>query len=187
MRRIAFVSVTIVVSTLAALLIWLASDTPPHLIDQCVSDGKPLQTAPIAIVAVINFDTLVQRHVLKQRRTYDGKVVVVSGCFRTGLETATLQPCGVSVSPDDALWVEDVRMLDDMERIIPGLRRDRRTGTEPLGPAEAEAYRRLMSGDWPKPTPVTLRGEFQSSDTPRFGHLNAFKHRLVLYKVVELR
>ena len=80
-----------------------------------------------------------------------------------------------------------MRILDDEQRIIPGLRKDRRTDTEPLTPKEAEAYHRLMNGDWPKLTPVTLRGEFQSSDAPRFGHLNGYTYRLVLYKVVAFR
>jgi hypothetical protein len=98
-----------------------------------------------------------------------------------------LQPCDVPVAGEDSVWIEDVRILDDMERIIPGLRRDRATRTESLSRQEAEAYRRLMTGDWPKLTPVTLRGEFQSSDVPTYGHLNGFKYRLVLYKVVAFR
>ena len=43
-----------------------------------------------------------------------------------------------------------------------------------------------MSQKWQHSAPVTVRGEFQSSENPRFGHLNGYKYRLIVYRVVSL-
>lgn len=126
----------------------------------------PFAAAFIMLPAGCRQTRLSVHRIITERQVHDGKVVVVSGCFRTGRETASLQP---------------------MERVIPGLGHGRSTRTETLSPKEAEDYRRLMSGNWPKPMPVTLRGEFQSSDVPRFGHLNGFRYQLILYKVISFR
>jgi hypothetical protein len=123
---------------------------------------------------------------LQQQNQYNGKIVIVTGCFRTGMETTTLQPCGDPISATTSIWIDDVRRLIGLERVIPSMRQERRTSPEKLDSDEAEKYQRLMSRDWPKLTPVILRGEFQSSEVAKFGHLSAFKCRLILHKVIAL-
>jgi len=69
--------------------------------------------------------------------------------------------------------------------VLPQTKKDRGTPTENMTAKERALYRRL----WMyrnRLVPVVVRGEFQASSTARFGHLGAFKYRIILYKVLEI-
>jgi hypothetical protein len=120
---------------------------------------------------------------LATAESHNRTVVTVRGCVTTGPESMVLQSCDVPDWPN-RIWVDDIRSIEDLERAVPSMKKERATQGETLTGAEYESYKRLMGQQWPNPTPVTLQGEFQWSSDPKFGHLNGYKARLILYRVV---
>jgi hypothetical protein len=130
--------------------------------------------------------TLTVQQLLANPTTYNGRVVNLTGWFYAGPESYLLLavPDKTGINIDTSLWVDDVGYVEASERQFG--KRERSTNMELLSTEEREVYKRLMSTDWPRPVAVVLRGEFQTSSTPRYGHLSAFKHRLILYKVLTI-
>jgi len=75
--------------------------------------GGCRQTVPPKIETV---STLSVEELLANPQSHAHTMVKVSGCFVLGLESVTLRPCGPS-HPADAIWVEDVRFVQEMEKL----------------------------------------------------------------------
>jgi len=127
--------------------------------------------------------------IVRYANEYEFKVVTVKGCFRAGLETREILPCAPVSNFEDWIWIDDVRSEEAFEK-IPAIREGdkyrRRTGKEHLTDAEQKKYDELLGLQTPIPAPVVIRGEFQSSTEKQFGHLGAFKYRIILYKVLKI-
>jgi hypothetical protein len=126
--------------------------------------------------------------VLESPARYDRKVITLSGWFRTGRETSTIQGHGgaIEINVEKIIWVDTAKAADFEQAPIFIHKPKRGSKTEPLTAEEKKVYERLMGSNWPCPVPVTVKGEFQTSATREFGHLSAFKNRIILYKVLEI-
>ena len=125
---------------------------------------------------------------LQEAQSHDRTIVVVEGRLHVGRENRTLfaRPSRV-VDQDQAIWLEDIEYIKANERRWPDMRRERATQEMTLSAADYKRYRRLFklrSNHFPT---VVLKGEFQTSREPRFGHLSAFRHRLIVYEVICIR
>jgi hypothetical protein len=141
------------------------------------------QTGCAKKFAVIPVETLI-----RDASQYDFKVVTVKGCYRAGLETTQIMPCEPVSASEDSIWIDDIRVVQEFEK-IPALREDkyrRRTKDEPLSDAERAKYNEMMRLPSFVLTPVVIRGEFQFSPEKSFGHLGAFKYRIIVYKVIKI-
>jgi hypothetical protein len=120
----------------------------------------------------------------KKPAEFNGKIVRVSGCFRTDRENALLLPCRSldSEAIREAVWVENLDTFEHFESIAPNNEKRRSTHEGQLSHADREQMRRLFSTKTEKPFPVTLEGEFQTG--AKYGHLGGFDKQLILYKVV---
>ncbi len=141
------------------------------------------QTGCTNKAAVMSVEMLV-----RNATQYNFKVVTIKGCYRAGLETTQIVPCAPVSSSEDSIWIDDIRVVEEFEK-IPALRDDkyhRRTKDEPLSDAELDKYNEMMRLPSFVLTPVVIRGEFQFSPEKSFGHLGASKYRIIMYKVIKI-
>ncbi|MFI5098135.1 MAG: hypothetical protein ACHQT6_09210 [Candidatus Acidiferrales bacterium] len=130
-------------------------------------------------------------------------MIKVSGCSVLGLESVTLRPCGTS-EPGDAIWVEDARFVQEMEKHrLPEVPDAMPKGLEkPAIKKElftyeqrrnAEAWNKLKPSPDPEQTvvEVMLLGQFETvaqqvppETQSGFGHLGAYSHELILADVL---
>ncbi len=134
---------------------------------------------------------------------YAHRVITVRGCYVSGFERMTVQPCD-NAQHDQMIWVESAEMLHTLEQAaLPPLPsavpRELRTPEQPLflfkyDEAQSRAAWKQLT---PESAPsayrleVTVVGQFETVSQDKagptqvgFGHLNAYKHQLILVDVL---
>jgi hypothetical protein len=89
---------------------------------------------------------------------YRNHVVVVHGCYVRDFEVRVLQPCGSKFNQFDkySIWLDN-------------------DGRADFGKLEATRN---------YPMPVILKGEFQTGRGRQYGHLDAYRHRLIVHELL---
>jgi hypothetical protein len=108
----------------------------------------------------------------------------VKGCHFIGFEMEIIGSCSDSADPnweEKAIWVERFSIIESEEKWI-GRRSDiRRPERSPTN--KERQMESLLNGP---PKAVVVRGEFQSSALPKFGHLGKYRYRFILHRVVSI-
>jgi len=128
---------------------------------------------------------------LNEPDRYHGRVVTVEGWSVSNFELQVLQGQGERVEDEQkkVIWIDQVEVVDAHERNLG--KKESFSKRERMSPGEKELYKKLMASRPTTPGPaqlrhVVLRGEFQTARGARFGHLSAFRHRLILYRVLSV-
>ena len=89
---------------------------------------------------------------------YANRAVAVHGCYVKDFEVRVLQPCGSKFNQFDkySIWLDNDGRVD-------------------FGKLEATRDH---------PTPVILKGEFQTGRGRQYGHLDAYRHRLIIHELL---
>lgn len=98
------------------------------------------------------------RAIVDAGSNYTNRVVAVHGCYVKDFEVRVLQPCGRKFNQFDkySIWLDN-------------------DGRGDFGKLEATRDH---------PTPVILRGEFQTGRGRQYGHLDAYQHRLIVHELL---
>jgi hypothetical protein len=119
---------------------------------------------------------------VRRAPVYDRQIITVKGCYFLGFETEILSTCTHTKSDpnweDKSVWVERYSVIEEQEKWIgprTDIRRPERKSTNTEKQKEMQ-----LSGS---PKAVIMRGEFQSSIVPQFGHLGKYKYQFILHRV----
>ena len=110
---------------------------------------------------VLNIDTI-----LADCSKFDGRIVTITGCYQTSVESAIL----ISCEPNrrwQPIRVDDARLLADAD-----LSADRHAGSRPITASQMELYKSLIRGEWPNPVRVAIEGRVDC-DPRRIGAYSA--------------
>jgi hypothetical protein len=101
------------------------------------------------------------RELVDSGQKYANQLVQVRGCFIHEFEISVLQPCGSKFSQFSrySLWV------DDIDGRCPG-----------------DLWNLTASRE--HPVAVVLQGQFQASKSRKYGHLNCYRWRFIVYKLI---
>ena len=122
---------------------------------------------------------------LQNPSRYNGQLISVHGCYRNGVETTLLLSC-TNPATDRSIWIEPYTAIEATEKAVPGYHA-RSTKTEYPSPHERELQTKLGEAPNLVTIEVVLRGEFQHSDSPLFGHTPGRRNRLILYRVLQAK
>ena len=86
---------------------------------------------------------------------------------------------------DKIVWIDGYDEIEALEKMLPQTKKNRSTRAEVMTAEEAALYKNLWEYEEVL-VPVVVRGEFQTSSGNAFGNLAGFRHRLILYRVLEL-
>ncbi len=146
----------------------------------------------------VSSSVLAVEQVVAKPQFYDHKLLAIHGCYVTGFERSTLQPCQ-NARADQAVWVEDA--ASPLARPSEGYATVSAPPERPLVYEYSEARsraawdklnRELAPGAKYLPEhrlEVTMVGQFDTVPSPNpnaygFGHLNSCSHRLLLLDVL---
>ena len=127
---------------------------------------------------------------LRNAPQHNRTIVTVSGWLHAGWEYSFLQPDRDKFpTQNEAIWLDDIEYVKANEQTWPEMKKDRATTEPMLSPAGQKLYRKYRRlcpkyGAPPVIVPVILRGEFQTSDTPKFSFDHY--HRLIVYEVISI-
>lgn len=150
--------------------------------------------------------------VVAQPQKYAHKLVTIHGCYLSGFERSTVQPCH-DTRAEEIVWVEDAALiapLDQMSLPEPpsAVPKELQTAPKPRllfrydAAKNRAAWSRLedplpqskrgQDAMRPYALEVTLVGQFDtmpplSANAHGFGHLGQYSHELVLMDVVEAK
>ena len=98
------------------------------------------------------------REIFDAGSKYTNRVVTVHGCYVKDFEVRVLQPCGSKFNQFDkySIWLDY-------------------DGSSDFGRLEASRS---------DPLPVILKAEFQTGRGRHYGHLDAYRHRLIVHEVL---
>lgn len=136
--------------------------------------GCHREPPPLEIAAIIEHPAL-----------YEGRVISVHGCYKNGFETSVLAVC-TDPTATASIWVVPYTIIEANEKLIPGYHA-RSTKTEQPSTHEKELEAKLQQMTDGTLTEVVVRGEFQHSEIPIFGHTPGRRNQLILYRVLEAK
>jgi len=115
---------------------------------------------------------------------YTHRLVTLHGCFVKEFEIRVLKPCNVAFDQFSkySIW------LDDIDQVTAQAEQPKATFIA----AESAAVLKNGRGNLWKldsnrdhPLAVTLRGEFQASWSRKYGHLDAYRRRLIVHRFLQ--
>jgi len=116
---------------------------------------------------------------------YSHRLMTVHGCFVKEFEIRVLHPCGTKFDQFSkySIWLDDIdQVTQDTER----------TKTTLFLPAPSAKILKDGRGDlWTlesnreRPLSIVVEGEFQTSRMRKFGHLDFYKDRFIVHRLLE--
>jgi hypothetical protein len=97
------------------------------------------------------------------------------------METTLLLSCSRPAN-DRSVWIVPYEEIEDTEKAFRGYYHGRSTQTEYPSSHERDLETKLWKTK--RITEVVVRGEFQHSETPAFGHDLGRQNQLILYRVL---
>jgi hypothetical protein len=152
---------------------------------------KSILSRATAIICIIilsacnNAPPISVSELLKNAATHNGQMVTVKGCYSMQIETAVLYPCS-DPKWEETIWVLPLSQIENSAKWIAGYAdKDRKLENE-LTAREKRLAKQLSELADGVLVDVIFRGEFHSSDKPRFGHFAAYKYELILHRVLSI-
>ena len=115
--------------------------------------------------------------------TYDKRIIRLNGCVRIGAETIVFMECDRGyMSASEVIWLDQLESVKLSEEVF----KKKEIWTEPKLVSKDEIFlvKKLLSNPVGSVVRATIEGEFQTSVTRKFGHLNDFEHRLIIHRAL---
>jgi hypothetical protein len=115
---------------------------------------------------------------------YTHRIITVHGCFVKEFEIRVLQPCDARFDQFGkySIWLDDIKQVTEQAE---------QTKATFIA-AESAAVLKNGRGDlWKSdsnrdhPLAIIVRGEFQTSRSRRYGHLDAYRRRFIVHSFLE--
>ena len=116
---------------------------------------------------------------------YTHQLITVRGCFIKEFEIRVLQPCGAKFDQFSkySIWLDDIDQVTQQAE---------QTKTIDFIAAESATVLKNGRGDlWKlesnreRPLSIVVEGEFQASRMRKFGHLDFYKNRFIIHRLLE--
>jgi hypothetical protein len=131
-------------------------------------------------------DTAIEvRELVDGGSTYTNRIVTVHGCLVKEFEIKVLQPCGAKFDQFSkySVWVDDI---DDVVEDA------KRAKTSSFIPAQSAYVLKNGRGElWTldsvrdRPLSIVVEGEYQVSRTRKFGHLDFYRRRFIVHRLLD--
>jgi hypothetical protein len=114
---------------------------------------------------------------------YNGKLVVVRGCFYRGFEVAVISSC-LKPEPKKQIWIEPYSKIEWLLKNNPKYGKEfiKREGT--LSDKDKRLASQFAEIPFNTPTNVVLQGEFRFSKFNELGNNEDHKYELILHRVL---
>jgi hypothetical protein len=160
-----------------------------------IRDAKsPLLHLVVIIVSILMFcscknDLQVEvGELVKNIKIYNRQVVTVKGCYSKSYEAIILHSCNDPKS-EDAIWIEPYTYIENTSKSFSGYEKQFKSLEMRPSEYEERLAAKLVRMSVGTSAKVLMRGEFQCSTVPHFGHEGQYRYLFIVHRVlsVELR
>jgi hypothetical protein len=125
------------------------------------------------------------RELVDSDSKYAHRLITVHSCFVKEFEIRVLPPCGAKFDQFSkySIWLEDIdQVTQEAERTktAPFIQAQ---SAKVLKDGRADLWRLEANRD--RPPSIVVEGEFQTSRTRKYGHLDAYRHRFIVHRLIE--
>ncbi len=115
---------------------------------------------------------------------YTHRLITVHGCFVKEFEIRVLQPCGAKFDQFSkySIWLDDIDEITEQAA--------QRKETSFIAAESATVLKNGRGEFWKldsnrdRPLAITVQGEFQTGWQRKYGHLNFYRQRFIVHRLV---